>query len=252
MNRLLILFFISFCSVGCTDASGVISTSEPVSHAIWDGLLKKHVNEKGMVNYKGFISDSLELNKYLAILESNHPNKANWGKDQQLAYWINAYNAFTIRLIIRNYPVESIKDIAGGIPFINTPWDVKFINIENENYDLNNIEHGIIRKDFNEPRIHFALVCAAVSCPRLRREAYTAAQLDSQLNEEAVYFFNNPEKNKVSAKSADLSKLMKWYRGDFKDAAPDIVTYVNRYSKTKMDSDADINYLDYSWELNEQ
>ncbi len=241
-----------FLFLGCTNVQGGEFTAEPVSHSSWSALLKKYVNDKGMVNYQGFIKDSLELNEYLSILESHHPNKEKWSEKQQLAYWINAYNAFTIRLIIRNYPVESIKDIAGGIPFINTPWDVKFIQIEGETYDLNNIEHGIIRKEFQEPRIHFALVCAAMSCPRLRNEAYTAASLDEQLDEEATYFFNNTKKNKISTDKAELSKLMKWYSGDFENAAPDIITYVNRYSKTKLSQNATIDYMDYSWKLNEQ
>lgn len=252
MRLPLIYLSILFLLFGCATVQGGEYTSEPVSHSSWDALLKKHVDEKGMVNYKGFIKDSLELNEYLSILESSHPNKEKWTDQEQLAYWINAYNAFTIRLIIRNYPVESIKDIAGGIPFINTPWDVKFIHIEGETYDLNNIEHGIIRKEFEEPRIHFALVCAAMSCPRLRTEAYTASKLDKQLDEEATYFFNNAEKNKIATDKATLSKLMKWYSGDFKDAAPDIITYVNRYSKTQMASNATIEYMDYSWKLNEQ
>lgn len=225
-----------------------------MSHSTWDALLKKHVDDQGMVNYKGMMRDSTELKKYLNLLSKNHPNEKNWTKEERLAYWINAYNAFTVKLIINHYPVESIKDIGSSIniPFVSTPWDIKFIQIEGETYDLNNLEHGIIRKEFEEPRIHFALVCAAMSCPRLRNEAFTAEKLDAQLEAEATYFFNNPKKNKISADRVQLSKLLDWYWGDFKGTAKSRVEYVNRYSKTKANADAKVEYVDYSWKLNEQ
>jgi len=223
-----------------------------VDHAKWDALLKKHVNDKGMVNYKGMIKDSLQLNAYLKQVESNPPDKSTWSKPEQLAYWINAYNAFTVRLIIRNYPVKSIKDIAGGIPFVNTPWDIKFIKIGGETHDLNNIEHGIVRKEFNEPRIHFVLVCAAVSCPRLRNEAYNAKRLEEQLDDQARVTFNDPSKNKVEKDKAQITKLLDWYWGDFKGLKMTRQEYVNQYSLVKMNANAEITFMDYFWELNEQ
>lgn len=230
----------------------VQSDAQPVEHGQWDSLLKKHVNERGEENYRGFIADSTALNEYLHLLSAHHPNKEHWNKNERLAYWINAYNAFTIQLIIRHYPVESIKDIAGRIPFINSPWDLKFIEIEGETYDLNNIEHGIIRKRFNEPRIHFALVCAAVSCPILRNEAYTAERLEEQLEAAAIEFFNDPEKNRITPQKAELSKIMSWYSGDFTDNATSVFEYVNRYSKVQMTEKTSISYMDYDWQLNAQ
>jgi len=250
MRNIAFILLISLHAVSCSAVP--VSDSKPVSHEKWDQLLKKHVNDKGMVNYKGFIADSTALNNYLDILSANHPNNKNWSKDEALAYWINAYNAFTIQLIIRNYPVESIKDIAGGIPFVNTPWDVKFIQIEDETYDLNNIEHSIIRKEFNEPKIHFALVCAAISCPKLRNEAYTAEKLDAQLEDQTRSFFNNPKKNQIGKDKIVVSKLLKWYWGDFSDVAEDRVSYVNRYASTKANSDAEVDFMEYNWALNEQ
>ena len=253
MVRLFPFLIALFSFTSCSAGEGVQSDSKPVSHQIWDELLKKHVNDEGMVDYKGFIADSTELNQYLDLLSNHHPNEKNWSKDERLAYWINAYNAFTIKLVIKHYPVESIKDIGSAlnIPFVSTPWDIKFINIEGEEYDLNNIEHGIIREEFEEPRIHFALVCAAMSCPKLRNEAYVAERLDEQLENEAKEFFNS-EKNDISSDRAVLSKLMKWYSGDFKDVAPSVIAYVNRYSEVKINEDAEIDYKDYSWKLNEQ
>lgn len=228
------------------------SLSNPVDHSTWDELLKAHVNQKGMVDYKGMMADSTKLNNYLEMLSVNVPDKEVWSDAAQLAYWINAYNAFTVQLILRNYPVESIKDIAGGIPFINTPWDVKFIHIGDETYDLNNIEHSIIRKQFDEERIHFAVVCAAISCPRLRTEAYTAEKLDAQLDDQARIFFNDESKNQISKTSAKISPLLKWYGGDFKDKAPSLRAYVNQYSKVDINEDVDVEFNDYNWALNEQ
>jgi hypothetical protein len=254
MSRILSFIFSILLVAACSGVADVQSDSKPVSHSIWDSLLKKHVDDRGMVDYKGMMKDSTELKNYLNLLSKNHPNEKNWSSEERLAYWINAYNAFTVKLILDYYPVESIKDIGSSIniPFVSTPWDIKFIEIEGEEYDLNNLEHGIIRKEFNEPRIHFALVCAAMSCPKLRNEAYTAKDLGAQLEEEATYFFNNEEKNKISADKVQLSKLLDWYWGDFKDTAKSRVEYVNRYSKTKANADAKVEYLDYSWKLNEQ
>jgi hypothetical protein len=130
---------------------------------------------------------------------------------------------------------------------VNTPWDVKFINIGGEKMDLNNIEHGIIRKKFKEPRIHFALVCAAKSCPPLRNEAFTAKNLDAQLQDQGVRFINDASKNKITANSIKITKLLDWYGRDFNKSQIDVV---NDYSKIKVNKDATISYMDYNWALN--
>ena len=227
------------------------TAGKPVEHAAWSGLLKKYVDAKGVVNYAGFKKDSDALKKYLELLSANAPDESSWSKDEQLAYWINAYNAFTVQLILDNYPVASIKDIGAKIkiPFVNTPWDVKFITIGGKKMDLNNIEHGIIRKKFAEPRIHFALVCAAKSCPPLRNEAYTADRLNAQLDDQGRDFLNDPTKNEVTEKSAEISKILSWYGGDFTKTMP-MVDWLNKYANKKMSKDGSISYKTYNWELN--
>ncbi|TAE41088.1 MAG: DUF547 domain-containing protein [Runella slithyformis] len=224
--------------------------NKPVDHAQWNTLLKKYVSEKGFVDYTGFKKDAAELKKYLDLMSQNAPNDS-WSKDDQLAYWINAYNAFTVQLILDNYGVKSIKDIGSKIkiPFVNTPWDVKFINIGGKKMDLNNIEHGVIRKKFAEPRIHFALVCAAKSCPKLRNEAFVGSKLNDQLDDQGRDFLNDNTKNVVSKDKASLSKILSWYGGDFTKTMP-MTDWVNKYAKVKMDKDASISHLDYNWELN--
>lgn len=229
------------------------SNSSPITHENWTALLQDHVSDKGKVNYKSFISDSVSLNSYLKKLQENHPNEKSWSKNEQLAYWINAYNAFTVKLICDNYPVKSIKDITSGpnIPFVNSPWDIKFINIEEETYDLNDIEHGIIRGNFEDARIHFAVNCASGSCPRLINEAFEATSLDQQLDEATHSFLKDEGKNIVRANELQVSKLFSWYSGDFKKEHETVIAFIDAYTDLNISSDASVSYLDYDWTLNE-
>lgn len=224
---------------------------EPISHDIFDKLLKKYVSEAGYVNYVGFKKEEKELKKYLDLVSSNAP-APDWTEKEKLAYWINAYNAFTIQLILdhASYNIKSIKDIGDKIkiPFVNTPWDVKFIVIGGKKMDLNNIEHGIIRKQFKEPRIHFALVCAAKSCPPLRNEAFTAEKLDTQLTQQGEDFVNDKNKNDIKTNIVEISKIFDWYGGDFKGINK--IDLINKYSKIKANKDAKISYKTYDWTLN--
>lgn len=225
--------------------------TKPLSHERWDVLLQKNVREDGRVDYRGFQRDSQELNRYLKTLETTPPDPKTWSADEQMAYWINAYNAYTIQLVIRHYPVESIKDIKRGVTFVNTVWDIKFIRIGGKSYDLNNIEHGILRKDFKDARIHAALNCASVSCPPLRREAYSAAKLDKQLDAAMRSFVNDPVRNRVTAGKAEVSEIFKWFDGDFARDAGSVKAFINRYAKTPVGEKIPLNYLPYDWKLNE-
>jgi Protein of unknown function, DUF547 len=251
MKIVLNLFFALLFVQSCFGVEAPTSSAAPISHDTFSGLLKKYVTDKGVVNYGGFKKEQKEFKKYLDLLSANAPG-SSWSENEKLAYWINAYNAFTIQLILDNSDndLKSIKDIGDKIkiPFVNTPWDVKFINIGGKKMDLNNIEHGIIRKQFKEPRIHFALVCAAKSCPPLRNEAFTAERLNEQLNNQAEKFINDATKNKISKSGASISKIFDWYGIDFKPTP--IIDILNKYSKTKLDSKAKISYATYDWSLN--
>lgn len=227
------------------------TNSSPINHEHWDQLVKKHVKDDGFVDYKGFIRDSMELNRYLDQLSAVHPDDKSWSRNEQMAYWINAYNAFTIRLIVRNYPVESIKDIKKGIAFVNSVWDIKFIKIEGKVYDLNNIEHGILRKDFKDARVHAAVNCASYSCPALRNEAFTAENLDAQLTDAMRKFVNDPIRNKVTKEKAQISEIFKWFSGDFVRDAGSVKAFINRYAETKIGESTPLSYFDYQWSLNE-
>ena len=241
-----------FSILACVRIDPSLADSVPVNHEKWDLLLKKHVDEQGLVDYRGFIRDSVELARYVNYLGTNAPNNQNWSMEEKLAYYINLYNAATIQLVIRNYPLKSIMDIGSviQIPFVNTPWQVKFITIAGEKYDLDNIEHNIIRKGFQEPRIHFALVCAAMSCPKLRNEAFVADKLEAQLTEQTRQFLSSADKNILSKDRLELSSIFQWFSGDFTKNGS-IQSFVNKYTEIEIAPDASIDYLDYDWALNE-
>lgn len=211
-------------------------------HQIWDQLLKQYVSETGQVNYSGIKEDGSRLGQYLEQLKEN-PVQESWSRSQKLAYWINAYNAFTVKLIIDNYPVKSIRDL-------NRPWGRKFIQLGDQTYSLDNIEHDIIRPVFEEPRIHFALVCAAVSCPKLLNHAYLPEKLDEQLDQQTRYFLNESGKNKLSPKLVELSKLFSWYGRDFTKQGT-VIDFINQYSEQTISDIARVRYLDYNWDLND-
>lgn len=212
----------------------------PVSHAIWDGLLKKHVSAKGNVNYEGIKADRAKLKEYFGLLSKNHPADS-WSKQEKMACWINVYNAYTIELILQNWPVKSIKDISN-------PWKQKIIKLGGKTYDLDHVEHQILRK-MGDSRIHFAIVCASYSCPQLRNEAFTADKLNAQLIDQAKKFINDPNRNKISASALQLSKIFDWFKGDFTKKTG-LISYINKYSKVKAGPKAKITYLKYDWALN--
>ena len=235
----------------CLLLSGIFLLAQKApSHQQWDKLLKKYVTTDGRVNYKGLQKDKASLDDYLKTLSNNAP-QSSWSENEKKAYWINAYNAFTISLVLQHYPVKSIKDIGGSIYKINTAWDIKFITIGGKKYDLNNIEHRILPKEFDDPRIHFAIVCASISCPLLRNEAYTATELNVQLESAGKAFLNDKTKNSITAGKAQLSKYFSWYKGDFTKKGT-LIEFINKYSQIKLNENAKIDYLDYNWSLNEQ
>ncbi|HRG26554.1 MAG TPA: DUF547 domain-containing protein [Chitinophagales bacterium] len=234
----------------CRTISGLETDSQPFTHEQWTNLLQKHVSADGWVNYEGFIKDSTQLNNYLQQIESNYPNEKNWSREQILAYWINAYNAYTVQIVIRNYPVASIKDIKPGVAFLNSVWDIKFITIEGEQLDLNNIEHNILRK-MNEPRIHFAVNCASYSCPKLLNTAYEAATIDNQLNQQAIDFINDPKRNLITPEEATVSSIFNWFTGDFTNNGS-LKDFLNKYSNVPIAENTSINFMEYNWNLNKQ
>jgi hypothetical protein len=216
-------------------------TKPTLSHDQWDQLLRKYVSVNGKVNYKGFKSDKANLDAYLKYLNEN-PVQNSWSKAKKMAYWINAYNAFTIKLIVDNYPVSSITKLHGG-----KPWDVKWINLGGKTYNLNNIENDILRPTYKDARIHFAVNCAAKSCPPIINQAWTESNLNQLLEKQAKAFVNNSKFNTISSNEVEISKIFEWYAVDFGN----IIDYLNKYSTTKINKNAKVKYKEYDWALNE-
>lgn len=209
-------------------------------HTLWTQVLSTFVDNQGQVNYQGLKAEHTLLDTYLQSLASN-PVQDGWSREEKLAYWINAYNAFTIKLILDNYPVKSIMDIDGG-----KAWDKVWIKLGNKSYSLNQIENEIIRPQFKEPRIHFAVNCAAKSCPPLLNQAWMPATLDAQLEQRAKSFVNNPAYNTIKTSNIQVSKIFEWYNQDFGN----LISFLNNYSATTIKSGAAIAYREYDWALN--
>lgn len=256
---LFIAFFLQSCNL--LSAAGISSQGQPikevqshltsttansavnVDHSQWDKLLKKYINSDGLVDYKGFKKDQVKLDEYLKMLSEKEPTN-NWSVQELLAYYINLYNAATVKLIVENYPLKSIKDIDGA-------WTKGRVVIGNKNLSLGGIENGILRK-MNEPRIHFAINCASISCPKLLNEAYTASKINEQLDRATKEFINSNE-NDISPNSPKISSIFDWYTKDFEvNGKQNVIGYINQYSKIQINSGATLNYKNYNWELNEQ
>ena len=223
---------------------------EVLNHEPWSRLLQKHVSTAGFVSYSGFREDSVALNAYLRLVSKCLPS-ATWSREERLAYWINAYNAFTVKLIIDHYPVKSIKDIGSklAVPFVNSVWDAKFFSIGGVQMSLNQIEHSILRKQFDEPSIHFAIVCASISCPSLLNAAYTASDLENQLHQQTLAFIQDTTKNHLSLNHLKLSYIFKWFKIDFTKHGS-LKHFVAKYADEPIAPRAKVDFLEYNWELN--
>ena len=233
-----------------------------VDHALFDSLLVEFVNENGLVDYAG-IKESDALDAYLDVLSNTNPDELS--QEEAIAFWINAYNAYTIKLIIDNYPVGSIREISPfrikglrlAIPKINSPFEYRLAEINGQSLSLDDIEHGILRKQFDEPRIHFALVCASISCPPLRREAFTGENLNHQLDDQARLFLTDTTKNDFSEEGTlYLSRIFDWFEGDFGDSKAGLQAYLAQYFEGSIQDQLEsgsfrVKYLKYDWSLNE-
>jgi len=227
-------------------------------HAAWTSLLLRFVRD-GQVDYAGLKrSGERDLAEYLQSLGavcSRHYEQ--WSREEKLAFWINTYNAATVRLILDNYPIDSIRRI-GFLP--GAAFRLSFVSVpavRSSALSLNDIEHEILRKQFDEPRIHFAIVCASKSCPRLRSEAYRARDLDRQLEEAARGFARDITKNRFDAGShvLYLSSIFQWFHEDFEKAAGSLPAFFARFADPTTATEIrsghiEVEFLDYDWSLN--
>ena len=211
----------------------------------YNALLQKYVDKKGNVDYKGLKTDESKLTAYLTYLAKTTPQKS-WSDNKKKAFWINAYNAYTLKIILDHYPLKSIMKIKKKG---KDAWSIPFAKVGGKNYTLNHIEHEILRKDFNDPRIHVGVNCASVSCPQLGNFAFTEANIESELERLMKLFINDSSRNKITEKKIQISKIFDWFKGDFiKNGS--LIDYFNKYSTTKINKKAKIRYLEYNWSLN--
>jgi hypothetical protein len=219
------------------------------AHVQWNMVLKanvKIVKGQSLVDYKAIKAAPLVLSNYLKSLEKLTKKEFDsFSSNQKLAFWINAYNAYTVKLIVSKYPVKSIKDTGS---MFQSAWAKSFILLFDTMYSLDDIEHKIIRKDFKEPRIHFALNCASISCPNLITEPFVAIKLDSQLEKATKKFLLNTNKNKLKGDILLLSKIFDWYGEDFEKSHGSVSKFVGKY--IKLPKKFELAYLPYDWKLN--
>jgi hypothetical protein len=227
-------------------------------HAAWSAVLGRYVRD-GVVDYAGLKrAGGPSLDGYLTTLQSVCATQYNgWTREQKLAYWVNAYNAYTVKLILNHYPLTSIRSI-GVLPL--AAFRETFIpmqTLRGKVLSLNDIEHEILRKEFVEPRIHFAINCASKSCPTLRSDAYRASTLDVQLTAAARAFVSDPTKNRYNAatRTLYLSSIFDWFAGDFERASKTVPAFVARYADPAVAADiasaeVKVEFLEYDWSLN--
>jgi hypothetical protein len=239
-------------------ASGRVAVGS-IDHSAWDALLKRYVDAQGMVDYaawKASAADQQALDKYLAHLsEATFSQEAR--REAQLAYWINAYNAVTVKGILREYPTSSIRNHTAKLFGYNIWKDLQLL-VEGKSYSLEQIEHEILRK-MGEPRIHFAIVCASLGCPRLLNEAYVAERVDEQLTTNAKAFFADRTKFHYDAarRTIAVSPILKWFAEDFGanqgDQLRRIAPYLPDAASRQLAKSGStrISYLDYNWGLND-
>lgn len=237
-------------------------------HTIWNRLLQEHVvwirgGVASQVDYAGFAQDRAQLDQYLASLSAvTESHYQSWNRDQKLAFLINAYNAFTVQLILDHYPgIDSIKDIGG---WFGSPWKKAFFELRGEQHSLDDIEQTMIRQHFREPRIHMAVNCASVGCPALADTAYVASDLNAQLTRAVDRFLSDHRRNRYdsAARTFKVSSIFDWYGDDWNadSGYPQgvrgfLVAHLSRLSSGATPPrlevrGADIEYLDYDWSLN--
>jgi Protein of unknown function, DUF547 len=238
------------------------------SHTAWDVLLKKHVrwlpdNKQSRVVYTGMAADREALKAVLAGYSAVTPAQfGGFTRPQQMAFLINAYNAFTVELILTAYPkLKSIKDL--GSTF-SSPWKKSFYMLLGESRNLDWIEHEQLRPKYNEPRVHTAIVCASIGCPALRNEAFSADKLDDQLEDGMRRFLGDPTRNRASAGKLEVSSIFKWFREDFEKGHQGFQKVEDVFARyaAQLSSDAAVQeqlkarkltpeFLDYDWSLND-
>jgi hypothetical protein len=254
--------FLLIVAAAAADAPGALGAFDPASrirvdHTAWGEFLKSYVaaDRDGLnrVAY-GRVSapDADRLNRYIGALEAIDPRSL--GRDEAFAYWVNLYNALTVRLIVENYPVKSIRDLKSG-PISFGPWGRKLARVAGVDLTLDDIEHKILRPGFGDARVHFAVNCASVGCPNLRAEPWTGEGLDAALDAAAREFVNSPRGLRVSAGRLVGSTIFQWYGSDFGADPRSRLAFLAQFAdgalKAELGRFSKIDRFEYDWRLND-
>ena len=223
------------------------------SHDLFNQVLQEHVDKKGRVDYTKLKANPEKLERYLDLLAVAKPKELSY--NAQLAFWVNAYNALVIKGVIDHYPTTSVRKVK---PFRGFFYRLKF-QVAGKTYTPNQIEHGIIRTEFVDPRIHFVLVCASTSCPPIKNSAFSAETIEEHLETATFNFVQNPEQVRIdrAKRRVYLSKIFKWYDDDFTEGYDGVVDFLTDYLSPEdaeflASTDIEFHYLDYDWTLNDQ
>jgi hypothetical protein len=225
----------------------IITFQSQAQTEVFDALLSKHVSEDGFVDYPAMKNDKAKLDSYINYLSETKP-PASWSDNKKKAFWINAYNAYTLKLILENYPLKSITKISKKG---KSAWKIPFAVVGGETYTLDHIENAILRVEYFDPRIHVGVNCASGSCPKLANFAFTEANIDAKLESLMKFFINDTTRNQLSFKKVQISSIFDWYKQDFTKEGS-VVDYINKYAETPVKPNARISYLTYDWSLNEK
>ena len=245
------------------DSTAPVPTAEfDHAHGGWNELLSRHVRGDAF-DYAALKKDPSPLKAYLKQLHAVTPDQlSSWSKEQRFAFWINVYNAHTIEKIVDNYPLKSIKKLSGALG-LNSVFDDRFIDMplfhpkgKQKKLSLNDVENEILRKRFQDARLHAAINCASYSCPPLLGEAFVAAELDGQLERQMRAFLADPKRNRYDTDKGvlRLSKIFEWFEGDFERDAGSVRDYVLRFGPPEQADfirTAKIRHIDYDWALND-
>ena len=246
---ILTLALASYMVAGATAPQLLAASVTVVDNSIYGELLEKYVSD-GTVNYAGFKTEEAKLDRYLEILEQVDPEKLP--RKEQFAFYANTYNAWTIKLILSGYPgVTSIKDLG---TLLKSPWKKEIVRIDESVVSLDHVEHKILRPRYQDPRVHFAINCAAKSCPPLRPEPFSGNILDQQLDDSTRSFINDPKSFRLENNELYVSRIFKWFSEDFNE---DIIGFFLKYATGDLKKDLEDNssrikvkYLPYDWSLN--
>jgi hypothetical protein len=278
MSRSLAAAAVLSAALVCAGAAPAQDREAGFDYGDYAAVLSTYVNDLGMVDYKGLKANSARLRTFVRALGMQSRAEYNqWTDQEKIAFWINAYNGLTLKAIIDNYPIKPtfparLRYPNNSIRQIKGIWDGFEFRVMGRAMTLEDIEHGTLRKDFEEPMIHMALVCAAMGCPPLRNEPYEGSKLTDQLADQVRKFMGNSRKFRVDRGGGDvyLSPIFKWFGEDFvakygtstKFSGPDeeeraVLNFVSRYlapgDRAYLETGSyDIEYLDYDWTLNEQ